>query len=188
MTKTALRKYYLEKRSRLDWTDLNERSKSIADWVINGIDDFQLLFVHFFISIPGEKELNTQPIFDFGKDHQMRMATSITRFKPKRLEHSIIDANTSFSAGIYNVPVPSPIVSFDIHDLDLVLVPLLCVDHYGNRIGYGQGFYDGFLGQLPEQTKKIGLSLFPPVDHEIKRDDWDVTLDAVITPQEIIKF
>ncbi|MCB9195693.1 MAG: 5-formyltetrahydrofolate cyclo-ligase [Flavobacteriales bacterium] len=188
MTKSELRKYYLEKRSLLTWNDINTMSKQITELVIESIPNYKDMFTHLFISIPGQKEINTAYLLEYGLKKEMKLATSITKFNPKRLEHSLINEQTVFDNGAYNTPLPNPIVSIDLDQLDIVLVPLLCIDKNGNRIGYGQGFYDSFLSQLKSTTKKIGLSLFEPLEENIEPDPWDIKLDAVIHPKGLEKF
>jgi len=70
---------------------------------------------------------------------------------------------------------------------DLVILPLLAYDYQGNRVGYGKGYYDRFLAQIPN-IPKIGLSFFKPVEQISDIQIWDVTLDYCITPETIYSF
>ena len=65
----------------------------------------------------------------------------------------------------------------------MVFVPLLAFDQKGHRVGYGKGFYDRFLKQCQNNTLKIGLSFFEPLDSLLKAQPHDINLDAVVTPQ-----
>ena len=69
-----------------------------------------------------------------------------------------------------------------------MIVPLLCFDARGHRVGYGKGYYDRFLQKCRPDCIKAGLSFFPPVK---KIDDIhvaDVQLDLVVTPNETFYF
>ncbi|MDQ3180555.1 MAG: 5-formyltetrahydrofolate cyclo-ligase, partial [Acidobacteriota bacterium] len=69
--------------------------------------------------------------------------------------------------------------------IDIVLVPLLCFDRKGFRVGYGKGFYDRFLKNCRTDCLKIGLSYFAPIKEISDVQDFDVRLDFSITPEEI---
>jgi 5-formyltetrahydrofolate cyclo-ligase len=187
VTKSELRTYYLNKRDELTPEQVSSLSDSIESTVIEGLLN-DISSIHLFLSIPDSQEIQTQGIITACWEKDIQTATSITKFSPKRLGHSWFDAQTHFTSGAFNVPVPSPIIPIDDLNFDVVLVPLLCVDTSGNRIGYGQGFYDSFLTQLPQSTKKIGLSLFDPLQEKINSDPWDIALDGVVTPKELILF
>ncbi|HMT07236.1 MAG TPA: 5-formyltetrahydrofolate cyclo-ligase, partial [Pyrinomonadaceae bacterium] len=73
-------------------------------------------------------------------------------------------------------------------DIDCVLVPLLAFDMFGERVGYGGGFYDRFLSECRPDCLKTGLSLFPPVDLISDTNENDIKLDMVITPDAVFEF
>ncbi|MFT5600288.1 MAG: 5-formyltetrahydrofolate cyclo-ligase [Flavobacteriales bacterium] len=187
MSKSELRKVFLAKRAKLTATEVVENSSHIYERFIS---QYPLInrTVHCFKSIPGSKEIITNDFFNHCHLNEINIGTSITKFKPKRLEHSLITSNTVFKADNFGVPTPTEQIEFDIEKLDIVVVPLLCCDSVGNRIGYGQGFYDSFLMQLCKKTLKIGVSYFEPIKENIPVDSWDVKLDGMITPSDIFIF
>lgn len=187
MTKKELRKYYLEKRENLSNSEINKLSEQISNVVISGIPK-SIKTIHLFVSIPNSKEIQTKNLIKYLWENDFKVITSVTKFNPKRLEHSIITDQTIFTPGIYDVPVPFPIIPIDLKEIEFVFIPLLCADNRGNRIGYGQGFYDGFLGQLNPSAKKIGLSIFPPTEMIIPTDEWDIPLNSLVTPEGWITF
>ncbi len=69
--------------------------------------------------------------------------------------------------------------------LDAVLVPGLAFDPWGHRLGYGQGFYDRFLAQLPPRTLTIGLVAEALLVPELPHDPWDVPVQFLATEQEV---
>ncbi len=77
--------------------------------------------------------------------------------------------------------------------LDLVLVPLVAFDHFGNRLGMGGGYYDrtfAFTNQHAhwKGPRLIGIAHdFQQVDKLVKQP-WDIPLDAVITEAGIYDF
>ena len=70
----------------------------------------------------------------------------------------------------------------------LMLIPGLAFDSYGNRIGYGAGYYDRYLTTYSEDSfVKIGLCFGFQVFDEIVYDTYDVKLDRIITPSRVIE-
>lgn len=78
-------------------------------------------------------------------------------------------------------PVTEP-VSRNI--LDLVIVPGICADYSKNRIGYGKGFYDRFLGSV----NGIKIYVCPQlcVIRDIPEESHDKKVDFIITEKGVI--
>lgn len=55
--------------------------------------------------------------------------------------------------GIFEPPSDRPAI--DLKQIDLVLVPALAVDTQGNRLGFGQGYYDTFLQSYEQSLAAI---------------------------------
>jgi 5-formyltetrahydrofolate cyclo-ligase len=78
-------------------------------------------------------------------------------------------------------------VQIEASKLEVIFVPLLAFDKVGHRVGYGKGFYDGFLKNCPNAVK-IGLSFFE-ADEKIKDiHPDDIALDYCLTPNQIYQF
>jgi len=72
--------------------------------------------------------------------------------------------------------------------LKLMLLPGLAFDPYGNRIGYGAGFYDSYLRKhLKDNFFKIALAYDFQILGLINTKDHDVRADMIITPSKIIQ-
>ena len=68
-------------------------------------------------------------------------------------------------------------------EIDMVLLPGLCYDRQGHRVGYGKGYYDRFLKTCRPDCVKVGLSYFEPIEEITDVHDGDVMLDFVVTPE-----
>jgi 5-formyltetrahydrofolate cyclo-ligase len=100
-----------------------------------------------------------------------------------------LSADTVLKDDQMGIPVPEQPEFVEENELiELVFVPLLAVDKYGNRLGYGMGFYDGFFKELRPYALKIGLSYEVPMAAEIPHESHDVPLDGCIYPEGIISF
>ena len=67
----------------------------------------------------------------------------------------------------------------------VTLVPLLAFDNSLFRLGYGGGYYDRFLSKV--ETEKIGLAYDEQQDNEILHDEFDIQLDAMVTPTRTLR-
>lgn len=80
---------------------------------------------------------------------------------------------------------PSVGVDEDMSDVDLIIVPALAVTKYGQRIGYGGGYYDKLLKQTfsPSIVLAFEFQLF---DY-IESSPHDIKVDKVITERRIVE-
>lgn len=69
----------------------------------------------------------------------------------------------------------------------LMLLPGLAFDAYGNRIGYGAGYYDKYLASHDRVLfYKLGLAYDLQVADHINADIYDVKTDCVLTPTRLL--
>ena len=66
--------------------------------------------------------------------------------------------------------------------LDIIFLPSLGGDKFGNRIGYGKGYYDRFLAENKTKAKKVLIIQSALIsDVEIKADEFDIKYDYLIS-------
>ncbi len=63
---------------------------------------------------------------------------------------------------------------------DYAIVPLLAVDRQGNRLGYGKGFYDGYLRKYPTALR-IGYCFQRQIIEDIPHTDEDEKLQILVS-------
>jgi 5-formyltetrahydrofolate cyclo-ligase len=74
----------------------------------------------------------------------------------------------------------------DIMVPDVLLIPLLAFDSEGRRLGYGGGFYDRTLAQLPGRFR-LGCAFAAQQVDAVPAGPYDMRLDAVATETGIIR-
>jgi len=89
--------------------------------------------------------------------------------------------------GAYSImePVPRLCRPAGIHDIDLIVIPGVSFDKNLNRLGYGGGYYDKILENVPEKTKKIALCFNIQLVNKIPVMEHDIKVDVLITETEI---
>ncbi|QQS31920.1 MAG: 5-formyltetrahydrofolate cyclo-ligase [Acidobacteriota bacterium] len=189
MTKSELRKKYLEKRSRLTVAETVEMSGAIAERFFAEVDLAAVRNVHTFIRLRKFNEIDTSNIyFRLWRDHP-HLKTFAPRMNAAtgELESVRFDAETDFTENDWGIREPLGDAA-DSAELDLVIVPLLCFDTRGHRVGYGKGFYDRFLARCRSDCQKVGVSYFPPETEVSDTTENDIPLDACVTPNRLFRF
>ena len=189
MKKAELRKLYLEKRRGLTEDEVASCSRVIADMLFAEFDFAKLKVVHCFISIAKFNEVDTSIIFERVWDEFPNVRTAVPRVDDAtgELEHLHYGRDTNMVKNAWGIAEPSGSERVDPKDIDLVIVPLLCFDERGYRVGYGKGFYDRFLRECRADCVTAGLSFFPP-EIEIKDiHDGDFALDMFVMPNGIFR-
>jgi len=95
---------------------------------------------------------------------------------------------TQFQTNTWGIIEPLGQNTIDETAIDLVLVPLICFDETGHRVGYGKGFYDRTLARCRKDCIKVGLSFFGPVEEIEGVDANDVRLDYCVTDDSVFQF
>ncbi len=190
MTKSELRKIYLEKRRSLSVEEVAERSRKIADRFFESFDLSKVKTLHCFIPIAKFNELDTSLIYkkiwtDF---RAVKTLAPRINVETSEMESLIFGPETQLVENEWGIPEPLGGESIRCATFDVVLMPLLCFDKHGHRVGYGKGFYDKFLANCRPDCMKIGLSYFSPVKSIDDIGGHDVALDACVSPDNTYFF
>lgn len=190
MLKADLRKIYLTKLQSLAPAERLEKSNEIAEQFRQTFALEKIKVLHLFLPIERNNEIQTSFIYQKIWHAFPQLKTVVPRINRETGEIESLEFNSSTQLSVKNWGIPEPIGNelTEAEEIDSVLVPLLCFDKKGFRVGYGKGFYDKFLKKCRKDCLKIGLSYFPPIDEISDTNEFDVTLDYCITPKKIWKY
>jgi 5-formyltetrahydrofolate cyclo-ligase len=155
------------------------------------IDWLEYKTVHIFLPIKKHQEIDTFSILNYFKfaAPQLQIVIPRTNFETFEMENVLYDHDhTILVRNKFDIPEPIHGKPISNDQIDLVFVPLLAFDKHGNRAGYGKGFYDRFLSKCRSDVKKMGISLFEPVDEISDLNEFDIKLDFCICPDKIWQF
>ena len=186
MKKQTLRTAYKQKRKSLMPSTINSLSLEIANQALK-LPIWEASFYHLFLTIKHLKEVETEPLLSilYGRDKNIVIPKS--DILNGEMSHYLLTDNTTIKPNIWNIPEPQDGLQIKASKLEVIFVPLLAFDKVGRRVGYGKGFYDGFLKNCPN-TVKIGLSFFE-ADKKIKDiQPNDIVLYYCLTPNQIYQF
>ena len=191
MIKEALRILYKQKREEL------------AAPLKLQLDDLLLIqFQQLAIDIPSNimsykiknksNEFDPQLVIDYCYFKNLGIKLSLPRMLPDFNSAAMVaeqvGANTQFFINAFGIPEPNGGYEISPELIDLVIVPLLCFDQSGNRVGYGKGYYDRFLKNCRKDCIKIGFSYFSPIASIDDTNEFDIPLDYGISPDAIHEF
>jgi 5-formyltetrahydrofolate cyclo-ligase len=78
---------------------------------------------------------------------------------------------------------PAPVA-----DIDLVVLPGLGFDPFGNRLGRGRGFYDRFLAHRDYRAVSCGLALEEQFVESVPVGPHDMPIDMLVTDKNVRRF
>ncbi len=182
--KQELREKVLTKRKQIS----AQEWKSKSDRIISSLtkSDFykEAQTVHTYISMNERREVCTDNLVENLLKGEKRVVVPVTNFEEGTLTHSEINAISDLQKNKWGVAEPKQIISVEVDELDLIVVPMAAADRRGNRLGYGKGFYDRFLGETP--ALKVGLVFDAFLFDEIPTEEFDKKLDVIISENEMI--
>lgn len=189
MLKKEARKIYKQKRSdisavqREKWNDL----------LLIQFQKISLPFINVVFTYKAMEEyseIDTANIIRYlgFSNPELTTAYPVCNFTNYTMKAVVADNDDDFILNRFGILEPSGNTILNAADIDLVLVPLLCFDKQGYRVGYGKGFYDKFLAGCRPDALKIGLSYFEPIDKIADRNDFDIPLDYCVTPETVYGF
>lgn len=138
-----------------------------------------------FCFIGKENEINTRLIIEDA------LACGKTIAVPKCINNEKIEAYkiksyNDLEIGVFGILEPKLYCEKILkEEITLGIIPCLCADSKGNRLGYGKGFYDRYLANV--KFIKIGLCREDLIFEEIPIECHDIPMDMIITEKFIFQ-
>lgn len=85
--------------------------------------------------------------------------------------------------GPFGISEPKDKTEFDKTKIDLVLVPGVAFDKYGNRMGFGKGYYDRFLKDI--SSFKVGVCHWFQMVENVPCEEHDIKMDMIVTERDV---
>jgi 5-formyltetrahydrofolate cyclo-ligase len=111
---------------------------------------------------------------------------------PRALEWGRYDGPGSLVAGKWNILEPKEPTTALLRDSAIIVVPAVAVDPlHGTRIGYGGGFFDAALADVPHHSQggplRVSLCFDDEVIEGLPANDWDACVDVIVTPTRTLR-
>ena len=143
--------------------------------------------VMVFLSLPGE--MDTSPIVLNCWQKRKRVLVPKVSWNQRRMLPVEIRSLTD-DLVVSGMGIREPIsgIPFPISLIDLVIVPGLGFDEYGNRLGRGRGFYDRFLAHPDFHGVACGLAFEQQLLPQIPVGPLDRHVNMLVTDESVHRF
>lgn len=173
MTKAQLRTSLLAERRRM--TDKASPDRAVTQAVLGSEAYRKAQTIFLYASMP--HEIDTRLILQNAWQAGKRVALPRCEANHTMTFYKV-DGEAALRAGAYGIQEPcETCVAVFPQAGDLCIVPALAVDIFGNRLGFGGGYYDRFLQRFPVATMALCYTLCDPLPTE----PWDVPIDSAAT-------
>ena len=187
-TKIAIRKMIIKKREALGDREKDEKNLAIAQRLFC-VDEFKkakTIFCFLSTSFEVETDRIIRESLRLGKQVLVPLLDpGGENIQASRIPSMDID----FVIGEYGVRQSAlkfrDIVSFS--NIDFVVVPGLAFDNFGNRIGYGGGFYDKFFKKITKDVSRVALSYDLQLFNLVPHSDLDEPVHFLITETKTLR-
>ncbi|HHW46548.1 MAG TPA: 5-formyltetrahydrofolate cyclo-ligase [Clostridiales bacterium] len=180
--KNDLRKYYKEKRSKLDKQKKDDMDRQITQNVLKLrlYKNAKKLLIYVSTDI----EVNTRDIISHAfKDGKV---VAVPRCIPdtRQMNFHIIKSFDDLEPSNYSLYEPKETLPIlEDFNSSIMIVPALSIDQRGYRLGYGKGYYDRYL--VKYTGIKIGLCYSDDIRRQLLYGRYDKPVDLIVTEKGI---
>lgn len=171
MEKEKLREYAIGTRNALPKTWRREADEKIAKLLFKS-SLFQSCPT-IFCYVSRSDEIDTRKIIEYSLAADKKIAVPRTYREERKMEFVKIESLQELKLGKFGILEPSETCRVQTAtETTLCLIPALCVDNNGHRLGFGGGYYDRFLKNFPGKTvvlvyEFLSKSRFPIEAHDV---------------------
>lgn len=166
---------------------LSTRSLRAAHRIFEQPEYVRAEAVMVFLSLPSEPD-TTPIVLRAWQDGKRVLAPKVSWNQRRMLPMEIRSLTDDLVTSTMGIREPISGVPFPISLLELVIVPGLGFDEYGNRLGRGRGFYDRFLAHPEFAGTACGLALEEQVVPTIPAGPLDRPIDMLVTDAGVRRF
>ena len=132
-------------------------------------------------------EIDLIPLAKRCRREKKTIAFPVTDPVDNRLTFRILRQGDKLAPGTYGIPEPPPDAPVCVPDRNtLCILPGLCYDRSGNRLGQGKGCYDRFLVSFPGVA--MGVVWEELLFDAVPTDKHDLPVAVIVTEQAVLRM
>jgi 5-formyltetrahydrofolate cyclo-ligase len=180
--KREIRKKILALRDGMTPAEIAAKSASIVGWLTGLRELREACTLMVFCSFGSE--VRTDDLLRWGWEAGKRIVVPLCRPEERGLTPCLLGSFSELEIGHYGIREPRreyvrPVLR---EEIDAILVPAVAFDRRGHRVGYGGGFYDRFLPQIPRAVR-IGAAFSCQTVGRVPEDPHDLPVDRIVTEE-----
>ena len=180
--KAALRKQMRARRREISLGDQRVFSHQILDQIASTSWWNTANVIGVFASLP--YEVHTDALIALAQEQGKSVAFPVVVQREAPLQFRFghtPQQSYPFEEGCYGIREPvSTSPKADLSKLDVVFFPLLGLDLQGNRLGYGQGYYDRTFSSFP-MVRRVGLHYECQIVDRVPTNSFDLPLHGGVS-------
>ena len=180
--KAALRKQYKQIRNQLTMEKVQNNSEKIAAQLFETAFWQNSTVVMLYLSF--QNEVVTDMIYERGWQENKIMLIPICSAQNRIMTMSKLTSFEQLVPNRYGIrELPEPLQQIvPPETIDLCLIPGIVFDNYGNRLGFGAGYYDRYLAKISPQVPRIALAHSCQIyDGILPTDQYDLPMHYMLT-------
>ncbi|MEX2482154.1 MAG: 5-formyltetrahydrofolate cyclo-ligase [Gammaproteobacteria bacterium] len=133
---------------------------------------------------PFRGEVDLRPWLTDILAHGAQAALPVVIAQGKPMVFRVWTPGTPMTRGVWNIPIPAAEAATVIPDV--VIAPVVGFDADCYRLGYGGGFFDRTLAELPRRPRFVGVGHDSARLPTIHPQGHDIAMDAVVTEAGVV--
>ncbi|MBJ7536890.1 5-formyltetrahydrofolate cyclo-ligase [Marinomonas transparens] len=181
-SRQRLRRQLRQARRHLSADEQQTAAQQIVERIIPYLSDIK----HIALYLTNDGEISPHLLCEYL--WLQGLHTYLPVVKDKHLVFASYTPDTIWQENRFGIKEPITTLYKEGNELDLVVLPLVGFDEQGGRLGMGGGFYDRTFADKnsAEAPLLIGLAHDCQQVKSLPIENWDVPLQAIITPSQTI--
>jgi len=177
----------IEKQRRSLSSESTDSQSSKIIFHLKNLPEYQVAkTIHCYVA--WRNEVNTHQLIKDTLGTGRRIIVPVTDLSSHTLLHSEIKSFDELKKGTFGIlePPKDRFLKVKISEFDLVIVPGVAFDLSGHRIGFGGGFYDGFMSTI--NVTKIALAYEFQIVDKIPTRTEDERVNILVSEKSVYRF
>lgn len=178
--KKQLREELLKLRGEIS-TDEREKAEAAVVMKLLSLASFRFAET-ILLYYPIKGEINVLPIAEAAIKAGKSIAFPLCDTESSTMTYHIVSDLKELKSGSYGIPEPScelPVYIPSKDKNDLIIIPAVCFDRQGYRVGYGKGYYDRYLNSFGGTA--VGVTFHKLLRPSVPRGRFDKHVSLIIT-------